>query len=357
MEVFAAVSRRAAGSLLPLAAVAVLVTFPASSGRAETAPPTPRAQPASAAPLATPPFRDPALPAALVPYAPAALPGTAAPDEREHALYLVAKLTDQGKPLNGGVIWRVYEPKLNSEGRLPLVATATGGDAEFRLPPGTYLVNAAYGRANTTVSVTTTPQVHSQTVVLHAGGLQLDASGVDEKPLPADKVSFDIFSQAPDEDVPPVLSGVSSHALAVLPAGTYHVVSRYGSANAVLRADLKVEAGKITEATLHHRAAEVVLKLVSDPGGEALADTAWSVLTPGGDAVVEGVGAFPSFVLAEGEYSVIARHRGETYSRVVTVTAGADGDVEVVAATDRLDPAAPPSPGAPGQPMEDIGAE
>ncbi|MGH2340206.1 hypothetical protein ACRC7T_01845 [Segnochrobactraceae bacterium EtOH-i3] len=328
--------------------VLLLVSTPLALAQAVPAP-SPKAPPAAGA---ASPFDTQALPAAATPYAPAVLPGTAAPDAREHALYLVAKLTEQGKPLNGGVIWRIYEPKLDAEGRLPLVATSTGGDAEFRLPPGTYLVNAAYGRANRTVSVTTSPQVQSETVVLNAGGLQLDANGIDDKVLPAEKISFDIFSQAPDEDVPPVLSGVPPHALAVLPAGTYHVVSRYGSANAVLRADLKVDAGKITEATLHHRAAEIVLKLVSAPGGEALADTAWSVLTPGGDAVVEGVGAFPSFVLAEGEYSVIARHRGETYSRVVTVKAGDDGDVEVVAATDRLDPDRGDTPTAPGQPMD-----
>lgn len=354
MGVFGSVSRRAFGSLSPVAAATALAALLGSAALAQTAPTPPvKAQPAGGT---ASPFDAQTLPAAAVPYAPAALPGTAAPDAREHALYLVAKLTEQGKPLNGGVIWRVYEPKLDTEGRLPLVATATGGDAEFRLPPGTYLVNAAYGRANATVSVTTTPQPHSETVVLHAGGLQLDANGVDEKVLPTEKVTFDIFSQAPDEDVPPVLTGVPPHALAVLPAGTYHVVSRYGAANAVLRADLKVEAGKITSATLHHRAAEIVLKLVAAAGGEALADTAWSVLTPGGDVVVEGVGAFPSFVLAEGEYSVIARHRGETYSRVVTVNAGADGDVEVVAATDRLDPARTDTPAAPGQPM-DVGSE
>ena len=39
---------------------------------------------------------------------------------------------------------------------------------------------------------------------------------------------------------------------------------------------------------------------------EALANTQWSVLTPGGDVVKEAIGAFPKVVLAEGEYSVVA---------------------------------------------------
>ncbi len=49
-----------------------------------------------------------------------------------------------------------------------------------------------------------------------------------------------------------------------LNSGTYHVVSNYGSANAIIRADIRVEAGKLTEATVQHRAAEVVLKLVRE---------------------------------------------------------------------------------------------
>lgn len=355
MSVSRRVSCRKGGFSTPSRALSTLlltgvVLWPAIAAAQST--PAPKSRPTSV----DPPFAAPALPATVVPYAPAALPGTAAPDAREHALYLVAKLTDQGKPLNGGVIWRVYSPDVDAEGRLPLVATSTGGDAEFRLPPGTYLVNAAYGRANSTVRVTTEPQAKAETVVLNAGGLKLNANGVDERVLPTEKITFDVFAQSPDPDAAPILSDVRAQALAILPAGTYHVVSRYGSANAVLRADLKVAAGKITEATLHYRAAEVVLKLVSEPGGEALADTAWSVLTPGGDVVVEDVGAFPSFVLSEGEYNVIARHRGETFSRVVTVSAGEDGDVEVVAGTDRQTIPPADGSGSAGQAM-DLGTE
>ena len=38
-----------------------------------------------------------------------------------------------------------------------------------------------------------------------------------------------------------------------LNAGTYHVVSTYGAVNAVIRADIRVEAGKLTEATVNMR--------------------------------------------------------------------------------------------------------
>jgi hypothetical protein len=116
-----------------------------------------------------------------------------------------------------------------------------------------------------------------------------------------------------------------------LPEGTYHVVSTFGESNAIMRADLKVDSGKITQATLHHRAATVTLKLVGAPGGEAFAGTAFSVLTPGGDVIREAIGAFPSLTLAEGDYVLIARQEGQVYTREFKVESGIDRDVEVLA--------------------------
>jgi hypothetical protein len=109
------------------------------------------------------------------------------------------------------------------------------------------------------------------------------------------------------------------------------VVSTYGDANAIMRSDLKVESGRVTEATLNHRAATVTLKLVGSEGGEAIAGTTFSVLTPGGDVIREAIGAFPSVTLAEGEYVLIARHEGKVHTKEFRVESGLDRDIEVIA--------------------------
>jgi hypothetical protein len=102
--------------------------------------------------------------------------------------------------------------------------------------------------------------------------------------------------------------------------------------NAVFRADIQVEAGKLIQATIQHRAAKLTLKLVSEEGSEAIADTAWSILTSSGDVVSESVGAFPTIVLAEGQYTAVARNKNKIYQRDFTVTAGQNTDVEVILA-------------------------
>ena len=61
------------------------------------------------------------------------------------------------------------------------------------------------------------------------------------------------------------------------------------------------------------------------------ANTSWSVLTPGGDSIKEFIGAFPSIVLADGEYVAVARHDGKTYQANFKVDAGRDREVEVLA--------------------------
>src|SRR5690606_3310059 len=115
-----------------------------------------------------------------------------------------------------------------------------------------------------------------------------------------------------------------------LKAGTYHVVSTYGTVNAVIRSDIRVEAGKLTEATVEHRAAHLTMKLVRETGGEAIADTAWSILTDTGDIVRETVGAYASMVLAEGDYTIIAKNRERIYQRDFSVVGGHNQDVELL---------------------------
>ena len=108
------------------------------------------------------------------------------------------------------------------------------------------------------------------------------------------------------------------------------VAQKPGDANATVRSDIRVEVGKLTDATITHRAAIITLKLVNERGGEARANTQWSVLTPGGDVIKESIGAFPRVILAEGEYRAIARNDNRTYEGEFRVDNGVDREVEII---------------------------
>ncbi|MGX7706201.1 hypothetical protein [Methylobacterium sp. Gmos1] len=284
----------------------------------------------------------PALP--VLAQAPAPLPGGAqgvapqgvtqgpppAPAPAEASLSLRAVLTSEAKPLRGGLTWRIYEDR--PEGGKPVVlARSEEAQPTFRLPPGSYLANVTYGFVSTSKRVTLNSGSASDQLTVNAGALRLSGA-VGEAKIAGSQLAFAVFvpiGNNPEGRL--VRDGVKAGEVVRLPEGTYHVVSTWGDSNAIQRADLKVENGRLTDATLNHRAATVTLKLVASPGTEAFAGTAFSVLTPGGDTIREAIGAFPQVTLAEGEYQLIARHDGKVYTQDFKVESGVDRDIEAIA--------------------------
>ena len=249
------------------------------------------------------------------------------------AITLSAQLTDKGADITRGIVWRVFKPETASDGKLPLVASAHGGTAVFQLEPGSYLVHASYGRAGATKRIIVGKDAKRESLVLDAGGLKLDAVLSGGVRIPPKKLRFSIYEGTAEAngDRALIIPDVEPNSVVRLNAGVYHVVSTYGAVNAVIRSDIRVEAGKLTEATVEHRAAEMTMKLVRETGGEAIADTSWSLLNESGDPIKEAVGAFASMVLAEGQYTIIAKNRDRIYQKDFTVVAGQNQEIEVLA--------------------------
>ncbi len=281
-------------------------------------------EPGAPIPLVGPPVAATQAPFSLVPEAP--IPAGPTRD-----FSLAARLTENGPTISNGLTWRVFGTRPGADGKLPLVGEAEGGVVDIPLAAGDYFVHAAYGRAGVTKQVIVPGPTSGETLVLDAGGLRFDATLPDGTPLPTELVNFDVYLAADGGGGLPVLTGVKSGEIVSLNAGTYQIVSRYGDANAQVSADMTVEAGKLTEAIMYHQAARLTLKLVNVHGGEALANTKWSVITPGGDDVFESVGAFPTVVLAAGDYVAIAQHEQQIFESPFTVTPDLEQDVEVLA--------------------------
>ena len=172
-----------------------------------------------------------------------------------------ALLTKDGQPMQHGLTWRVFSPIPAADGKLPLLATSEGGTAAFQLVPGEYFVNVAFGRAGATKKLIVPEQgkVDKQVMVLDAGGVMLNAVSGSDVRIPPKELSFSVYAAEVREDGERnlVVADVKPNTVVRLNAGTYHVVSDYGTVNAVIRADIQVEAGKLTRATIQHRAAKL----------------------------------------------------------------------------------------------------
>ena len=249
------------------------------------------------------------------------------------ALALDARFGKDALPITGGLTWRVYAAKPDTSGKYRLLKEDKAATPTLALPPGAYIVHVGFGLATAVKPVTLTSAAVHEQFDLPAGGLRLEGRVGDVR-IPAGQISFDVYKGSQFDtggERRPIAEHVMTSDVVIVPEGTYYIVSNYGDANSVVRSDIRVQAGKLTDITVTHRAAAITLKLVSEKGGEALASTAWSVLTPGGDVIKESIGAFPRVILAEGEYRAIARNEGKVYEREFKVVTGVDGDVEVLA--------------------------
>jgi hypothetical protein len=184
----------------------------------------------------------------------------------------------------------------------------------------------------------------TEKMAISAGGLRFAAT-VGDTPIAPEMVTFTIYvAVGNDPEGRVIAENVRPGTVVRLPTGTYRIVSRYGDTNAATNADLQVEAGKLIDVTMKHRAATITLKLVETNGGESIAGTAFSVLTPGGDTIKDLQGAFPSLILAEGEYVLIARSGGATFTKEFKVQNGLNADVEIVAKSGSAQEISAPNP-------------
>lgn len=249
-------------------------------------------------------------------------------------LALVAHLNDGSAEIKSGLVWRIYnETPDKKTGKHKLISVHRTAAPVMSLAKGTYLINAAYGRSFLTRKIKVEPGKNlTEHFILNAGGLRISSVLANGTPISENKVTFDIYSDERDQFGKrlKVIGKVRPGVVVRLNAGIYHVISTYGDANAQSRADISLVAGKLTEATINHLSAKVTFKLVYQKGGEALADTKWSLLSPRGDLIKKSAGALPTHILAAGDYTILAERGTQKYSQNFTVTAGDTKQVEVI---------------------------
>ena len=230
-------------------------------------------------------------------------------------LSLSAVLNGETAPMSDGVRWRVFSAKTEEDGSHALVVESNLAEPTLTLAPGDYVVHAAFGLASAAKRLTLGPEVRAERLSIAAGGLKIGGV-LGDQPIDPAKLSLAIYvpvGRNPEGKL--VDAKAKAGDIVALPEGAYHIVSTYLDtvggrflaavaapsggkstapapsttlpSNSIVSADIKVTSGKLTDVTLRHRCATQTLKLVNKPGAEALANTTFTVLTPGGDVIRE----------------------------------------------------------------------
>ncbi len=263
-------------------------------------------------------------------------PGTSATEaitaatSQPQPVLLTAQVVEDGAAIPDGLVWRIFDSHADAQGDLALVYKSDEAMAALDLPPGEYLVHVSYGRAQASENLSVKVGQNRKIMILDAGGLRLHASVTGDVPIPPALLHFDIFTAGSESNRTLIAENIAANDVVTLNAGTYHIVSYFGDVNATVRADLRVEPGQLTDATLYHKAAQVAFKLVSEAGGEAIADVEWTVKTATGETVFSDLGPFPATVLAEGDYLVLAKRGESVFNREFQVIPGATREIEVM---------------------------
>lgn len=274
-------------------------------------------------PLSNPPGTRPAAtrqaPRSIAPIAPAARTKT--------VLSLTALPTEGGRSIGTGLRWRVFADQPDIAGNYPLVEDTTEPQPLLTLDPGGYIVHVSYGLATATRHVQLGLTAQNTPFVLECGALRFTGV-IGKAKIPASEdLTFDIHKVDGGIEVP-IATGIRAGQVVRIPAGAYQITSTYGSTNARVISEVRVQAGKLIDASVHHRAGRVQLRLTENGRPARSDDTHWNVLTPGGDTVAELSGA-PELVLAEGDYVAVARRDGRTYQRPFSVKSGVRAAVDL----------------------------
>ena len=112
------------------------------------------------------------------------------------------------------------------------------------LPPGGYIVHASFGIAQALKKVQLRAETVREVFDIPAGGIRIEGKVGDAR-IPPGQIHFDIFkgSQFEAGDKRALTQNVMTGEVMLVPEGTYHIVSHYGDGNAVVRSDIRVQAG------------------------------------------------------------------------------------------------------------------
>ena len=221
-------------------------------------------------------------------------------------------LSDSGSSVNLPVLWTVYQ-----SGRTTVLAESTGATLTARLDPGTYDIEASYGRMRikSPVSVEAGQTVDVK-IPLNAGRLKVAVKGGnDVQPAPETARLISVEPEADGKPQPQAALLVHRNSLSeVLPAGNYTVNLTDGAVRQAKSVTLSAGGETVVEFTTTTGRLELSAGLREDGG--AIDDVMFAVSEDDPDSpdgrreVARSRAPAPSFTLPAGTYYVSA-HSGD----------------------------------------------
>jgi hypothetical protein len=232
-------------------------------------------------------------------------------------LELTARLTEDSPIIEGRISWTVR----SATGKT--VYDSESGSVDISVPPGDYVVDAAYGAASVSSTVSL-PRGSRLMVsfVLNAGGLSVE-SKMDSDALPPARPRVRVFALDGADEGQLVAASADAGEIIRLPAGRYRVESRLAAGNAAAVTDVSVKPGVISKVGITVKAGLARLSFVGSPS----AKVTWAVEDSNGARVALRDGLTANLLLTPGHYKATAAAGGEMLTATFRIGAGQTRDI------------------------------
>ena len=202
----------------------------------------------------------------------------------------------------------------------------------IRLPSGEYLIHATHDLAKTSERATVQPgRITRKIINMNAGALRISSKFSGSANKFKDRVSYKIFASTPqfDGERREIARTTRLGKTFRLNVGHYIVAGQLGNLNATVEANVTVEAGKLTDVALVHKAGLVSLSLVKRPGGQPEQNVFWLLLDNRGRELWRTSRPTPRFALAKGRYRAVAEISGKRLEKKFTIASGQEKKIEL----------------------------
>jgi hypothetical protein len=232
-------------------------------------------------------------------------------------LELSARLSESGGLIERDISWTLRDAHGG------IVYDRNTDLAQVGLPPGDYFVEARYGSAIFSLSLTLLEANRLMvSFVLEVGGIRV-LPRVQGLGLTAAKTQSLVYSlSGADRGKLITISKVPGEILRVR-SGDYRIESRFAAGNAVAVADVHVSAGLMSAVEIDHAAGLARLSYVGAPD----AHVSWLVTNDHGEQLPAVDGLSASFVLKPGAYTAKAQIGSEFLTASFEIAAGQERDI------------------------------
>lgn len=251
------------------------------------------------------------------------------------ALDLTAKLAPNGPSLSARIKWEIYNFIKSRGGKRAQIATSNDAQPTVLLAPGKYIVRVVFGNSSTAKVIKITEgQITDATFILNTGGLRVKPLLIAGTPPKGKEAQQWLYLVSPPESPAPsklVATANNPKQIHQLTAGIYELISRYGTANAIVKTNVVVTPGLLTDVEIGHKAGIVRFKLVKRRrGGAELEDVTWQLFDADGNEIIAAPDASTGEIIAPGKYQISARHKGIIYTKTFRLKPGKTITIQVI---------------------------